>query len=136
MKNVKIEIFKSDDGKFALNQETETITPSVRELYQIAHPDVDWDELPQKQKRGRAYRFGKSNTYLTLRKEHEIKRHYKKIGDVSITVDGRIRAGMVKYLILDALNEGRDEIKYYPASNKNKPPELQTVYVKKFSVNS
>ena len=114
MKNLKIEIFKSADGKFALNQKTETITPSVRELYQIAHPDVDWNELPQKQKRGRAYRFGKSNIYLTLRKEHEIKRHYKRIGDAYITVDGRISAGMVKHLIVDALNEGRDEIKYYP----------------------
>ena len=131
---LKIEIFKSNDGKFALNQKTETIMPSIRELYQIAHPSVTWDELPQKQKRGRAYRFGKTNVYKELKKEHETKRHYEKHGTAIIEFDGRIRKGIIKYLVVDALNKGVDEIEYYPISNKNKPPELRKVYIKKFNI--
>ena len=134
MKKIEVKIYKSEDGTYSLTNEPEKLTPSIRDLYQLAHPEIKWDDLTQKQRRGRAYRFGKSELYKELVKQNETVRVFQKFGIANIEFDGRINERRIPFLILEALKEGRNEIKYYPESNKNKPPHLQKVYVKEFSI--
>lgn len=133
MKHLKIKIYKSEDGVYSITNEPITLAPSTRELYEIAHPDVNWDELSRRSEKNRLYRFGKSNLFAELYEQHKKVREFKFIGYVDIDFDGRIREGMIPILVEKALNNGKTEIQYYPQSNANKPPELQMVYVKGFN---
>lgn len=81
------------------------------------------------------WRIRQSDEFRTWSKQNQITVTTSLYGVASCDYDGRIPEGHIKSAIINAIRNGEDEARYYPASNASKPAHLQMVYCFNYNFN-
>lgn len=132
MKTLKVNIYKTSEGNFSLNNETRTACK--KSVLDYLH-EIDPSTIGKSSKslKNRRYRAGQSQGYREFIKKHTYTVESEFAGVATIEYDGRLKESSMKIAIVRALNYGQTTAYVHPESNKRKPAHEQLVYCKEFN---
>ncbi len=131
MKTLSVNIYKTSEGNFSLNNETRT-TCKKSVLDYLHEIDPSTIGKSSKSLKNRRYRAGQSQGYREYIQKHTYKVESELAGVATIEYDGRLKESSVRVAIVRALNADDNTAYVHPESNKRKPAHKHLVYCKGF----